>query len=310
VRGTKAVGAGPLFERARRPLLALAVLVVATANAIVLVHILEASASGPSLSGRDQGTFFTSGPLPTLPAATEITEPTTTTTAPAPAPSPALQTTTGPQSIATTVNGTPSDITDPSTVAHSTVGTLPLYRYPGAPVAEATLPNPNYLGAPLVLLVAGSTPGWIETYVPFRPNEATAWVPAQDVSLGAVPCHIAVGIGAHKLVLYCNNAPVFSAPVATGSPDSPTPTGSYFVAYMVRLTDPGGVYGPYAFGLSAFSNTYYSFDGGPGQIAIHGTNQPWVIGSYASHGCIRLNNSDISKLAAVVAPGTPVEIGA
>ena len=47
-------------------------------------------------------------------------------------------------------------------------------------------------------------------------------------------------------------------------------------------------------GTSAFSNTYYSFDGGPGQVGIHGTNQPWVIGSYASHGCVRLPNNAIT----------------
>ena len=63
------------------------------------------------------------------------------------------------------------------------------------------------------------------------------------------------------------------------------------MAYIVKLTDPGDVYGPYAMGTSAFSNTYYSFDGGPGQVGIHGTNQPWVIGSYASHGCVRLPNA-------------------
>jgi len=110
-------------------------------------------------------------------------------------------------------------------------------------------------------------------------------------------------------VLYCNNAPVFSAPIASGASDSPTPTGSYFVAYVVRVTDPSGPYGPWAMGTSDFSDTYYSFEGGPGQIGIHGTDQPWVIGSYASHGCIRLDNQDIAELAPQVLPGTPVEIG-
>jgi hypothetical protein len=214
----------------------------------------------------------------------------------------------GAEAAPPTVNGTPTDIVDPSTIATATVHTLPLYSSPGATTPVSSLPNPNYLGAPLVLLVTAIRPGWIQGYIPVRPNESTAWFPAQDVTLGSVPCHIAIGLGAHLLVLYCNNAPVWQATVASGAPGSPTPTGSYFVAYIVRLTDPGGPYGPYAMGTSDYSNTYYSFEGGPGQIGIHGTDQPWVIGFYASHGCVRLSNQDITELASKVVAGTPVEI--
>jgi len=215
----------------------------------------------------------------------------------------------GTYTVAEVQNGTPSNITDPSEAAKSIVPSLPLYTSPGAPTAEGTLPERNYLGAELVLLVTAVQGAWVQAYVPQRPNESTAWVPAADVTLYSVPCHIVVSIGAHKLVLYCNNAQVFETDVATGAPDSPTPTGSFFVAYVVKVTDPSGPYGPWALGTSAFSNTYYSFEGGPGQIGIHGTDQPWVVGTYASHGCVRLTNAAISELAPQVVPGTPVEIG-
>lgn len=204
-------------------------------------------------------------------------------------------------------SGVVAPITDPSVVATLQVPSLPLSPSPGAPAVKS-LANPNYLGAIVVLLVTGIQADWVQAYIPIRPNETTAWFPAADVTLSFAPCHIAIGIGAHKLVLYCGNTQVFTAPVATGAPDSPTPTGTYFVAYIVRLTDPGDAYGPYAFGTSAFSNTYFSFEGGPGQVGIHGTNQPWVIGSYASHGCVRLNNGDITALAQQIVPGTPVVI--
>ena len=230
--------------------------------------------------------------------------PTTVVTTP---PVVATETSTG--VVAAVSNGVPSNITDPSEIATSQVATLPLYAAPGAPTAKGTLPIRNYLGAHLVLLVTAIQGDWIQAYIPERPNEATAWVPLADVSLSTVPCHIVIAISAHLLTLYCNNAAVFQTPVATGAPNSPTPTGSFFVAYIVKLTDPGDVYGPYALGLSAFSNTYFSFDGGPGQIGIHGTNQPWVIGSYASHGCVRLPNAAITTVAQRIAPGTPVEIG-
>lgn len=216
---------------------------------------------------------------------------------------------TGMSVVAPPAVGAPSNIIDPSTIATSNVANLPLYSSPGAPSPQTSLPLHNYLGARLVLLVTGLQGDWVQAYIPQRPNEATAWMPLADVSLSSVPCHIAIGISSHLLVLYCNNAPVFVTSVATGAPDSPTPTGSFFVAYIVRLTDPGDVYGPYAMGLSAFSNTYFSFDGGPGQVAIHGTNEPWVVGTYASHGCVRLTNAAITTLASHVVPGTPVEIG-
>jgi lipoprotein-anchoring transpeptidase ErfK/SrfK len=218
----------------------------------------------------------------------------------------------GPGSPGTSLPATPAadptTVRDPSQIATATVPSLPLYRSPGAPSPDGTLPNPNYLGASLVLLVRAVQNDWVDAYVPQRPNGATAWVPAADVKLGSVPCHIQVAIGARNLVLYCNNAPVFNTVVATGAPDSPTPTGFFFVSYIVKLTDPGGPYGPYALATSAFSNTYYNFEGGPGQVAIHGTDQPSVIGTYASHGCVRLTNTAITTLAQQVAAGTPVQI--
>jgi lipoprotein-anchoring transpeptidase ErfK/SrfK len=206
------------------------------------------------------------------------------------------------------VNSAPTAVNDPSVVATANVPNLPLFSAPGAAQPSSSLRNPNYLGAQLVLLVTGYQPGWVQAYVPVRPNESTAWIPAADVTISFVSDHIVVSLSARKLTLYHDNAPVFSTPVAPGAPSSPTPTGSFFVAYIVKLTDPGNVYGPYAMGTSAFSNTYYSFEGGPGQVGIHGTNQPWVIGSYASHGCVRLPNNAITTVAEQIVPGTPVEI--
>jgi lipoprotein-anchoring transpeptidase ErfK/SrfK len=210
--------------------------------------------------------------------------------------------------VAPLINSVPSNVTDPSVIATATVHTLPLYATPGAPKPVSTLTNPNYLGAVVTLLVTGYQPGWVQAYIPVRPNETTRWIPSADVTTSFVTDHIVVSLSARKLTLYHDNAPVFTTAVAPGAPSSPTPTGSFFVAYIVKLTDPGNVYGPYAMGTSAFSNTYYSFDGGPGQVGIHGTNQPWVIGSYASHGCVRLPNSAITTVAQQVVPGTPVEI--
>ena len=45
-----------------------------------------------------------------------------------------------------------------------------------------------------------------------------------------------------------------------------------------------------------------------GGIGIHGTSEPWSVGSRASHGCIRMRAGDVRNLAARTPVGTPVLI--
>jgi hypothetical protein len=45
-----------------------------------------------------------------------------------------------------------------------------------------------------------------------------------------------------------------------------------------------------------------------GGIGIHGTSEPWSIGSRASHGCIRMRSGDVRNLANRTPVGTPVLI--
>jgi lipoprotein-anchoring transpeptidase ErfK/SrfK len=193
-------------------------------------------------------------------------------------------------------------------VATATVVFLPIYATPRALGPAQFLGNPNPLGAPLVLLVNAVQGGWLQVYLPERPNEDLGWVTSTNVSLATDDYHIMVNLGSRQLTLYRSGTQIFQVSVAVGAPDAPTPTGYFYVTEVLKLTDPGDAYGPYALGLSGFSNTYYSFDGGPGQIAIHGTNQPQVIGGYASHGCVRLTNPDITAIASQVPAGTPVDI--
>jgi len=47
---------------------------------------------------------------------------------------------------------------------------------------------------------------------------------------------------------------------------------------------------------------------GGGQYAIHGTNQPGLIGGFVSHGCIRMLNADITDLYGRVGVGTTVVV--
>jgi lipoprotein-anchoring transpeptidase ErfK/SrfK len=72
---------------------------------------------------------------------------------------------------------------------------------------------------------------------------------------------------------------------------------------------PGQAGGPFALALSARSNVLREFEGGPGQIALHGRNNlGGVLGTAASHGCVRLSTVSIDWLAARIGPGTPTTI--
>lgn len=66
-------------------------------------------------------------------------------------------------------------------------------------------------------------------------------------------------------------------------------------------------YGPVAFGLSARSAVLTDWPAG-GFVGIHGTNRPGILPGRVSHGCIRLRNTDILRLARILSPGDLVVI--
>jgi lipoprotein-anchoring transpeptidase ErfK/SrfK len=96
--------------------------------------------------------------------------------------------------------------------------------------------------------------------------------------------------------------------VGVGTGGTPTPTGDFYITELLQPDNPNGPYGPYAFGLSAFSNVLYSFAGGPGEVGLHGTNESGSFGRDVSHGCIRVDNASITQLAQNMPIGTPIKI--
>ncbi|KTR89247.1 hypothetical protein NS220_16020, partial [Microbacterium testaceum] len=128
-----------------------------------------------------------------------------------------------------------------------------------------------------------------------------------DVALHALVYSLEVSTGQNTLTLRENGQQVKTYPVATGTGGTPTPHGSFFLTELIEPTNEG--YGPYAFGVSAFSEVLTSFGGGPGQIGLHGTDDERSIGQSASHGCIRMSNDDITELAGLLPLGTPLTIG-
>ena len=149
---------------------------------------------------------------------------------------------------------------------------------------------------------------WVQVYLPERPNGSTGWVKATDVTLARNPYRIQVMLDEFKLLVFKDDQQVQEIPVGVAKDNTPTPGGLYYTTELIKTPDPSGAYGPYAFGLSGFSDTLTTFNGGPGQLGIHGTNQPNAIGTKVSHGCIRMSNENITTLAQMLPLGTPVQV--
>ena len=170
------------------------------------------------------------------------------------------------------------------------------------------LDNPNENGAPLVFLVKEDQGEWLEVYLPIRPNGSTGFVRAADVTVADNPYSVDIKLAEHRLIVTKGEEVIADEAIGVGTASTPTPGGIYYIKELLQPPDPSGAYGPYAYGLSGFSNELEEFNGGEGVIGIHGTNEPEAIGTDVSHGCIRLTNDVITQLAEVVPLGTPVEI--
>jgi L,D-transpeptidase catalytic domain len=182
---------------------------------------------------------------------------------------------------------------------------LAVYRRPGDAHPARRLAGP---GARVLLVRARRPRGWLRVLLPVRPNGASGWVRTRRVELRANPYRIDVRLRAHRLVLRRGGIVVLRTPIGVGRAVTPTPRGLAFVTRLLRQPDPHGLYGPWAFGLSLYSPVLTSFGGGPGEVGIHGTDAPAGIGRDVSHGCIRLPNAAIERLARVLPLGTPVRI--
>jgi len=202
-------------------------------------------------------------------------------------------------------------LTATAAVAHLSVFAAPNARTPARVLDNPWLADPSQpnTGVPQVFLVKSRrADGWVEVLLPIRPNGSSGWVHAADVTLGQVAYRVRVQLGTHRIAVFDRGAVVYTGPVADGAPSTPTPVGHYYVRVLIKAPDPNTVYGPYAYGLSSHSDVLRSFDGGDGETGIHGNNDASVLGSSVTHGCIRMDNAEITRLASILPLGTPVDI--
>jgi hypothetical protein len=159
----------------------------------------------------------------------------------------------------------------------------------------------------LVLRRATSQTGatWLQVRLPMRPNGRVGWVPEGALGpMHAVRTQLVIDRRRLRATLYRRGRPVWSSPVGIGKAGTPTPAGRFYI--RDRLTSLSAVYGPFAFATSAYSRLS-DWPGG-GVVGIHGTTQPELIPGRPSHGCVRVPNAAIQRLARLMPLGTPVLI--
>jgi lipoprotein-anchoring transpeptidase ErfK/SrfK len=197
-----------------------------------------------------------------------------------------------------------------TTVAEAKVASVAVFRSPGDTAPATRLSNPNEDGAPRVFVVTSRQGPWLDVELPVRPNGSQGWIRASDVTLTDHDYRIRIRLGAHRITVWRANVVIDDEAVGVGRDNTPTPGGEYFITELLEQPNPSGVYGPYAYGLSGYSNVLATFAGGNGAIGLHGTNDPAGLGRDVSHGCIRMSNAGITKLAKELPLGTPVTIEA
>ena len=233
-------------------------------------------------------------------AATSST--TTSTTAP-----PMSVTTTSTTSTTTLAEAVPTAVV---ATAASEVVLLEAFREPAGGESWWRFPTPGPFNGARVLLVADVTDSeWVQVHLPVRPNGRTGWVRRSDVVLSTVTTRIVVELGRRRLTVYDGSEVLATAEATIGAPETPTPTGLFYVNQIQVEVDPDTERGAGLFGTSAFSEVLGIIDGGEPAVAVHGTNQPELLGEAASRGCIRVADEVIEMLISLALPlGTPVEI--
>jgi hypothetical protein len=187
----------------------------------------------------------------------------------------------------------------------------------GAPGGLRLGTRARWGGGENALLVLGSAHDdrgrrWMRVQLPVRPNGRTGWISADRVRVRRTTVRVRISLSRRTVELLRGGRRRWRVGAVIGAPATPTPTGRFAISEPIRQPDPDGFLGPWALHLTAFSDVLDDYGGGPGRVAIHGRGGASLLdplGTARSHGCIRISNAAIRRLAAVARAGTPVTIG-
>jgi len=148
---------------------------------------------------------------------------------------------------------------------------------------------------------------WGTALVATEGGQRKARVDLSELRLGWTTSRVVVDLSRLQLSVFRGARVVGRFKVAAGAPSTPTPSGRFFVTDRV-IFPAGSPYGEFALGLSVNQKSATPGWTGGDQVAIHGTNNPESIGSYASLGCVRVPKAALDVLFRAVPLGAPVEI--
>jgi lipoprotein-anchoring transpeptidase ErfK/SrfK len=130
---------------------------------------------------------------------------------------------------------------------------------------------------------------------------------------------IKIDTKANTLEVHEGEKLIAAYPVTVGSAQTASPVGEWKVRRITKM--PTFRYDKEMLKHGQRSGNFYMLPAGPRNpvgvmwialnkkgIGIHGTNEPGSIGHAASHGCIRLANWDVVRLATKIKPGNNVSI--
>lgn len=123
-----------------------------------------------------------------------------------------------------------------------------------------------------------------------------AALPNQPIKAPTGRVSIVVKIPARVLELHEDGKVYKKYRVAVGKSETPSPVGEWVMVWKSYRSE------------DRFGTRFLALNVPWGGYGIHGTNQSWSIGNFASHGCIRMRNKDIEELFEWVPVGTPVRI--
>ncbi len=285
--------------------------------ALTTAGVLAFSA-GLALAQSTSSSTDTSGTQTTQATQTTSTTQGTTTQSQLAATTTATTTTTTTTSTTTTPTPTPSGPKPPTRVVSWNARVLaPVYaRANPSPSAKKVMfvnPIAPYTHGPTVLLVLDQKVvddiSWTKVLLPKRPNGSAGWVRSDYLRFWKQRMRIVIDQSARMTFVYRDGKVVYRTRNAVGKPETPTPNGYYAIAEKAFLPS-WGFLGPVVLVTTGYSEVLNEYAGGNGRFALHGTSQPWLIGTRASHGCIRHRNSSIVTISKMVGLGTPVRIHA
>ena len=181
----------------------------------------------------------------------------------------------------------------------------------GATLARVGRHAPHW-GGPNVLLVLDTATldgrEYVKVLLKRMPAGSGGWIEADHVKLDRTTLRVVVDLSDRSVTLRRSGRAILKTRAVVGAPSTPTPTGQFAVDAPVAQPK-GGVLGPRALAMTAYSRALAHYQGGIPQVAFHAYEQLGAaLGTASSHGCVRIPQASLTRLLRLAPRGPPVRI--